>query len=138
MQSERPRALPIPQNITQYPPAHPSRVLFLRPARYDDQISQTELNARCNAIIVRIATLFPASAFLGRPPKETPRSFLDKVAAAVTPAAFEEDHADARREAERLAGSSGRLASILEHYRANESAFDEAKNAPTAPNEWEQ
>ena len=61
-------------------------------------------------------------------------SVLDKVAAAVTPAASDEDRAEARRKATALAQNHGWLQQILEHHRQIESAFAEAKGAST-PNE---
>lgn len=56
-------------------------------------------------------------------------SVLDKVAAAVTPAASDEDRAEARRKADTLASRHGWLRQILDHHRQIESAFMEAKNA---------
>lgn len=61
-------------------------------------------------------------------------SVLDRVAAAVTPAASDEDRADARRKAEELASNHGWLQQILAHHRQIESAFAEALGA-SAPNE---
>lgn len=59
-------------------------------------------------------------------------SVLDKVAAAVTPAASDEDRAEARRKVTALAARHGWLQQILDHHRQIESAFAEAKSA-TAP-----
>lgn len=61
-------------------------------------------------------------------------SVLDRVAAAVTPAASDEDRADARRKAEGLASNHGWLQQILAHHRQIETAFAEALGA-SAPNE---
>jgi iron-sulfur cluster repair protein YtfE (RIC family) len=61
-------------------------------------------------------------------------SFLDRIAAAVTPAASDEDRAEARRKVDMLAREHGWLQQILEHHRQIESAFAEALGA-TAPNE---
>jgi hemerythrin superfamily protein len=61
-------------------------------------------------------------------------SVLDKVAAAVTPAASDEDRAEARRRADMLAQNHGWLQQILQHHRQIESAFAEALGA-SAPNE---
>ena len=59
-------------------------------------------------------------------------SVLDKVAAAVLPAASDEKRAEARRAADALAPRHGWLQQILEHHRAIESAFAEtvAASAP--------
>jgi len=59
-------------------------------------------------------------------------SFLDKVAAAVTPAASDEDRAEARRKARSLAGTTGWLSAILDHHEGIEAAFAKAKGAPDA------
>lgn len=56
-------------------------------------------------------------------------SVLDKVAAAVTPAASDEDRAEARRKADILARNHGWLQQILGHHREIESAFAEAFSA---------
>jgi hemerythrin superfamily protein len=56
-------------------------------------------------------------------------SVLDKIAAAVTPAASDEQRAEARRRAESLARSHGWLQQILEHHRQIDSAFAEALTA---------
>lgn len=56
-------------------------------------------------------------------------SVLDKVAAAVTPAASDEDRAEARRKADALARDHGWLQQILAHHRQIESAFAEALGA---------
>lgn len=53
-------------------------------------------------------------------------SLLDKIAAAVTPAASDEDRAQARRDAESLAGQNDWLALALDHHRRIESGFDRA------------
>ena len=59
-------------------------------------------------------------------------SFLDKIAAAVTPTASDEDRAEARRKARGLAGTTGWLAAILDHHEGIEAAFARAKAAPDA------
>ena len=56
-------------------------------------------------------------------------SVLDKVAAAVTPAASDEDRAAARRKVDALARQHGWLQQILDHHRAIEAAFAEALGA---------
>lgn len=56
-------------------------------------------------------------------------SVLDKVAAAVTPAASDEDRAEARRKADMLARNHGWLQQILGHHREIEGAFSEALSA---------
>lgn len=61
-------------------------------------------------------------------------SVLDKVAAAVTPAASDEDRAEARRKADMLAQNHGWLQQILTHHREIESAFAVALGS-SAPNE---
>lgn len=61
-------------------------------------------------------------------------SILDKFAAAVTPAASDEERAEARRNADALAREHGWLQQILAHHRAIESAFA-AAFAATAPAE---
>lgn len=66
---------------------------------------------------------------LSIPPKEPPMSVLDKVAAAVTPAASDQDRAEARRKADTLAREHGWLQQILGHHREIESAFAEALSA---------
>lgn len=59
-------------------------------------------------------------------------SFLDKLAAAVTPTASDEQRADARRKADELARSEPWLAMILDQHRDIERLVTEAKNAPEA------
>lgn len=56
-------------------------------------------------------------------------SVLDKVAAAVTPAASDEKRAEARRKVQMIAGRHGWLEQILEHHRAIEAAFADACGA---------
>lgn len=56
-------------------------------------------------------------------------SVLDKVAAAVLPAASDEKRAEARREADALARGHGWLQQILEHHRQIEAAFAAALGA---------
>ena len=56
-------------------------------------------------------------------------SVLDKVAAAVLPAASDEDRAEARRKADAIAPRHGWLQQILSHHRAIESAFAETLGA---------
>lgn len=58
-------------------------------------------------------------------------SVLDKVAAAVTPAASDEDRAEARRKVQVLAGQHGWLEQILVHHREIEAAFAQACGAGT-------
>lgn len=58
-------------------------------------------------------------------------SILDKVAAAVTPAASDEDRAEARRRSEQLATQHGWLQQIIAHHRAIEAAFEEALSVGT-------
>lgn len=59
-------------------------------------------------------------------------SILDKIAAAVTPMASEEDRAEARRGAEQMSQTDDWLAQVLDHHRQIESAFDRALNAEGA------
>ena len=59
-------------------------------------------------------------------------SFLDRIAAAITPAASEEDRMQARNEALQLSRGDDWLSQIIAHHRAIESAFAEAKSATTA------
>jgi len=61
-------------------------------------------------------------------------SVLDKVAAAVTPAASDEARAEARRKADMLAQEHGWLRQILSHHREIETAFADAfaASAPEA------
>lgn len=53
-------------------------------------------------------------------------SLLDKIAAAVTPTASEEDRAKARRDALSLAGQNDWLAMALDHHQQIERCFDRA------------
>ncbi len=53
-------------------------------------------------------------------------SLLDRIAAAVTPTASDEDRAQARRDAESLAGQGDWLSMVLDHHRQIESGFDRA------------
>lgn len=64
-------------------------------------------------------------------------SVLDRVAAAVTPAASDEQRAEARRKAEALARQHGWLEQILGHHREIEAAFAAALGA-SAPGERQQ
>lgn len=59
-------------------------------------------------------------------------SLLDKIAAAVTPLASEEERADARRKAEQLSQGDDWLGQILAHHRQIEAAFEQALNATQA------
>ncbi|MBB4858226.1 hemerythrin superfamily protein [Novosphingobium chloroacetimidivorans] len=59
-------------------------------------------------------------------------SLLDKIAAAVTPMASQEERAEARRKAEQLSQGDDWLGQILDHHRQIESAFDRALNAAGA------
>lgn len=59
-------------------------------------------------------------------------SLLDKIAAAVTPVASQEDRAEARRSAEQLSQGDDWLGRILDHHRQIEAAFDRALNATGA------
>jgi hemerythrin superfamily protein len=61
-----------------------------------------------------------------------PMSILDKIAAAVTPMASEEERAQARRSAEELSENNDWLGQILDHHRQIETAFDRALNAEGA------
>ena len=59
-------------------------------------------------------------------------SLLDKIAAAVTPMASDEDRVDARRSAEQSAQNGDWLSQVLDHHRQIEAAFDRALNATDA------
>jgi len=59
-------------------------------------------------------------------------SLLDKIAAAVTPMATDEERAQAREEATQLAQGNDWLAQILDHHRQIEAGFDRALNAQSA------
>lgn len=61
-------------------------------------------------------------------------SLLDKVAAAVTPAASQEDRAEARQRVEALAREHGWLEQIVAHHKQIEAAFAQALGA-SAPTE---
>lgn len=56
-------------------------------------------------------------------------SFLDKIAAAVAPAASDEDRAEARRKVEALSAGEDWLRMIVEQHRQIEALFREAKAA---------
>ena len=56
-------------------------------------------------------------------------SFLDKIAASIMPAASDEDRAQARAEATRLAHGHDWLAQVLDHHRQIEGLFEAALNA---------
>ena len=60
-------------------------------------------------------------------------SFLDRIAAAVTPAASEEDRMQARSEALQLSTGNDWLAQIIAHHRKIEDAFGQAKTVGSAP-----
>jgi hemerythrin superfamily protein len=59
-------------------------------------------------------------------------SFLDRIASSVLPTASDEDRAEARRNAEKLAQGADWLSQILQHHRQIESAFDRAMNSAAA------
>jgi hemerythrin superfamily protein len=59
-------------------------------------------------------------------------SLLDKIAAAVTPMASEEDRANARRNAEQLSQNADWLGQIIDHHRQIEAGFERALNASGA------
>lgn len=59
-------------------------------------------------------------------------SFLDRIAAAVTPAASDEKRAEARREAERLSSSEDWLAIILQQHKEIENLVSEGLSAQGA------
>lgn len=59
-------------------------------------------------------------------------SLLDKIAAAVTPTASEEERSYARNSAEQLSQGDDWLGQVLDHHRQIESAFDRALNASDA------
>jgi hemerythrin superfamily protein len=56
-------------------------------------------------------------------------SFIDRIAAAVTPMASAESRAEAREKAEQLSQGNDWLGQILQHHRQLESALDRAINA---------
>lgn len=60
-------------------------------------------------------------------------SILDKAIAAITPTETPEERVQARAEALEIARSAPWLASILDHHRLVEEAFDAVKAAPDAP-----
>ena len=57
-------------------------------------------------------------------------SFLDRIAAAVTPAASDEDRAEARRKAEALGASESWLGLIVQQHKQIETLINEAASAP--------
>ncbi|MDZ4308102.1 hemerythrin domain-containing protein [Allopontixanthobacter sp.] len=59
-------------------------------------------------------------------------SFLDRVAAAVTPAASDEERAEARRKIEKLASGEDWLRMIVDQHKGIEGLFEEAKQAQGA------
>lgn len=59
-------------------------------------------------------------------------SFLDRIAAAVTPAATDEDRAEARRRVEALANDEEWVAMIVSHHKEIESLFTEGLIASDA------
>ena len=61
-------------------------------------------------------------------------SFLDRIAAAVTPAASDEDRAEARQKVTELATRHEWLAQVVDHHRQIETLFERALNA-SAPAE---
>ncbi|MGB5778952.1 MAG: hemerythrin domain-containing protein [Allopontixanthobacter sediminis] len=56
-------------------------------------------------------------------------SFLDRIAAAVTPAASDEQRADARRKVEELAAGENWLRMIVDQHKCIEALFEQAKQA---------
>ena len=58
---------------------------------------------------------------------------LDKMVAAVTPEASDENRAQARVDARNLAQGSGWLEMVLDHHEDIEDAFDAVKEATSAP-----
>jgi hemerythrin superfamily protein len=64
--------------------------------------------------------------------KDHRMSFIDRIAAAVTPMASAESRAEARQKAEQLSQGNDWLGQILQHHRQLESAFDRAINADDA------
>lgn len=56
-------------------------------------------------------------------------SFLDRIAAAVTPAASDEDRAEARRQVDRLAEGEPWLRAIVDQHRQIEAGFEEVRMA---------
>ncbi|WP_324262501.1 hemerythrin domain-containing protein [Altererythrobacter sp. H2] len=56
-------------------------------------------------------------------------SFLDRIAAAVTPAASDEQRAEARRNVERLAAGEPWLRAVVDQHKQIEAAFNEARQA---------
>ncbi|ARU17983.1 hemerythrin domain-containing protein [Croceicoccus marinus] len=59
-------------------------------------------------------------------------SFLDKLAAAIAPAASKEDRAEARRKAEALAGREEWIGLIVQQHKQIETLISEAATAPGA------
>lgn len=59
-------------------------------------------------------------------------SFLDKLAAAVAPAASDEDRMKARQKAEQIGSSEEWLGMIVQQHKEIEALIDEAINAPDA------
>ncbi|MFW5634213.1 MAG: hemerythrin domain-containing protein [Erythrobacter sp.] len=59
-------------------------------------------------------------------------SFLDRIAAKVTPAASKDDRAEARRKVKRMTSGEPWLAMIVEQHERIERHFDEARNARDA------
>ncbi len=59
-------------------------------------------------------------------------SMLDKVVAAVTPEASEQDRMEARAKARAASGGSGWLSMALDHHEGIEQAFADVKNAGSA------
>lgn len=59
-------------------------------------------------------------------------SLLDKIAAAVTPLASDEQRAEARSNAEQLSNGDDWLGQIITHHRQIEAAFERALNAEDA------
>ena len=59
-------------------------------------------------------------------------SFLDKLAAAITPAASKEDRAEARRKAEALGGREEWIGLIVQQHKQIEMLISEAATAPGA------
>lgn len=59
-------------------------------------------------------------------------SFLDKIAAAVTPLASDEKRAEARATAEQIAQGDDWLGQIIAHHKQIEAAFDKALHSSSA------
>src|SRR4030095_4671552 len=64
--------------------------------------------------------------------QEREMGLLDKVVAAVTPEASDEERAEAHAQARAASGGSGWLAMALDHHELIEAAFANVKNASSA------